>query len=311
MSTQVPLKHDDADQLSSPDELDRLLVVVTLRGWIPLLTLLSLCVAAIVWGIFGRIPVTVSGHGILISPGNVKGLQAQSGGQLAELDLRVGQRVEKGQKLGTLSQSSLRTEIEQTSRKLLEVRRTHDDAVKLENSRRTLEQASVAEQSALITKEIRKLQLHISGLRSKNEVFNRSQRENLMRTRQLSEKSRDSLTKFLEGLQTLKKEGLASGQTLLDAERQLDESQLRLADLDVKLSEIDVREIESAENLTVQENRIADLTLQLKKIEIEDKRSQQELLEKRAVRETELNDLQRILDRLNVDLEQRSQLLSP
>ncbi|MFN9970505.1 MAG: biotin/lipoyl-binding protein, partial [Phycisphaerae bacterium] len=132
MSTQVPLKHDDADQLSSPDELDRLLVVVTLRGWIPLLTLLSLCVAAIVWGIFGRIPVTVSGHGILISPGNVKGLQAQSGGQLAELDLRVGQRVEKGQKLGTLSQSSLRTEIEQTSRKLLEVRRTHDDAVKLE-----------------------------------------------------------------------------------------------------------------------------------------------------------------------------------
>jgi len=55
------------EKLASPERLDQLMSITTVRGWLTLLALGSLIVAAAVWGFFAKIPTTLSGEGILRS----------------------------------------------------------------------------------------------------------------------------------------------------------------------------------------------------------------------------------------------------
>jgi hypothetical protein len=53
------------EKLASPDRLDQLMSITTVRGWLALLALGGLIVAIAIWGFFARIQTTVSGDGIL------------------------------------------------------------------------------------------------------------------------------------------------------------------------------------------------------------------------------------------------------
>jgi hypothetical protein len=53
------------ERLSTPEELDQLLQITTWRSWLLLIAVSSLVVAAIAWGLFSIITVTVPGQGVL------------------------------------------------------------------------------------------------------------------------------------------------------------------------------------------------------------------------------------------------------
>lgn len=61
-------RKESLERLSSPEQLDQLMQVVSPRSWLPLATLGCLVGAAILWSLVGRIPVTASGQGILVHP---------------------------------------------------------------------------------------------------------------------------------------------------------------------------------------------------------------------------------------------------
>ena len=54
------------ERLSSPEQLDQLMPLIALRGWVALLTLIGLVVLALAWSAFDTIPTQVTGRGILI-----------------------------------------------------------------------------------------------------------------------------------------------------------------------------------------------------------------------------------------------------
>lgn len=58
-------RQEALERLSSPEQLDQLMQIVSPRSWLPLITVGGLLGAAIVWGCEGRIPVTTSSHAIL------------------------------------------------------------------------------------------------------------------------------------------------------------------------------------------------------------------------------------------------------
>ena len=65
--TQRSLFRQEAlERLSSPEQLDQLMRIVTLKSWIPLATLGGLLACSLVWSIIGRIPVTTTGRGVII-----------------------------------------------------------------------------------------------------------------------------------------------------------------------------------------------------------------------------------------------------
>lgn len=69
-------REESLSRLQSPEELDQLLVVVNRKAWLILATLAFICFAGVAWSIMGRIPVRVDGIGVLVDPGNVKGIQS-------------------------------------------------------------------------------------------------------------------------------------------------------------------------------------------------------------------------------------------
>lgn len=54
------------ERLSSPEQLDQLMKIVTPRSWLPLAVLGALLGGGLIWSVLGRIPVTTTGQGALV-----------------------------------------------------------------------------------------------------------------------------------------------------------------------------------------------------------------------------------------------------
>ena len=65
------------------------------------------------WLLFWPVPTQVEGKGVLIYPDNAGVLNARSAGQVLDVDVRAGDRVEKQQVLMTLYLPELERELEQ------------------------------------------------------------------------------------------------------------------------------------------------------------------------------------------------------
>lgn len=61
-------RKESLERLSSPEQLDQLIQIVSPKSWLPLVTLGSLVSLALIWSIWGRIPVTATGQGVLVHP---------------------------------------------------------------------------------------------------------------------------------------------------------------------------------------------------------------------------------------------------
>jgi HlyD family secretion protein len=71
-------RQEALDQLSSPEQLDQVMQVVRPPAWLPLSAMGVLVAVAGIWSVFGRIPLTVTGEGIVISPPQIKSAQPNS-----------------------------------------------------------------------------------------------------------------------------------------------------------------------------------------------------------------------------------------
>ncbi len=100
------------DKLSSPEQLDQLLNVISPKGWIALLGLLALLVGGAVWSVIGVLPSRVEGRGILLKKGGLTRVNALFSGQLTEIHVTPGSEVRPGQILARLALPELRAELE-------------------------------------------------------------------------------------------------------------------------------------------------------------------------------------------------------
>ena len=59
-------RQEALEQVSSPEQLDQLIQVVTLKDWLPLASIGFLVALALIWSFVGRIPVFVEAKGLLV-----------------------------------------------------------------------------------------------------------------------------------------------------------------------------------------------------------------------------------------------------
>ena len=90
------------ERLSSPEQLDRLMQITQPAGWLSLLALGLVILAAIMWGIFGSIPVQVTGQGILLSAGGIHDVVSPGAGLIISMPVSAGDVVQAGQIIATL-----------------------------------------------------------------------------------------------------------------------------------------------------------------------------------------------------------------
>lgn len=84
------------EKLSSPEQLDKLIVINTPMTGIALLGGAFILIAVILWGIFARVPITEEGTGILMRDGDVKSVYADTQGVILKSNISSGDAVKKG-----------------------------------------------------------------------------------------------------------------------------------------------------------------------------------------------------------------------
>ena len=115
---------------ASPEQLDHLVSITKPLDWILIFVICVALVAALTWGIVGRIPTRAAGEGILISGGGrVVEAAAAAAGRLSSISVSVGDHVSQGQPIAEIVQ----TEIQQRYAGAVEVfhekERQHADLI--------------------------------------------------------------------------------------------------------------------------------------------------------------------------------------
>ena len=85
------------DRMSSPEQLDRLPRVIGPMGWISLIATMAIALVAMFWGFKARIPIKVTGTGILIQSSGICEVIPLSAGQIIQVGVSIGDTVVQGQ----------------------------------------------------------------------------------------------------------------------------------------------------------------------------------------------------------------------
>ena len=100
------------ERLSSPEQLDQRLTVVSPKGVLALVVLFSLVAIAVLWGFLGRISEKVQGQGILLFGEGISSVVSPVTGMVSDLSVRNGDLVETGQIIAHVYQPEILMKIE-------------------------------------------------------------------------------------------------------------------------------------------------------------------------------------------------------
>lgn len=303
-------RQESLERLSSPERLDQLMQVVSPKSWLPLVALVSITGVAVCWSIYGNIPITVEGKGILIYPRKVIPLQAKNPGQILSLNVKVGDVVKKGQVLATIDQVETRKQLEQQRTKLKELQLQDQNINSFQELKTIQTKVSIAQQRQYLQQSIRQLQSLTPLIKNKSGNYIEQQRESLQQSLQKAQ----ALTPLFQGRmkirQKLYQDRLITNDVDLESKQQYVENQEKIADLQAKLKELDFKEAEQEKAYRDNLSQIADFQAQLKELDSKTATQAQQDLESTTTRQKEIQETTREIAKLEIQLKNNSQIIS-
>lgn len=310
-------RKESLDRLSSPEQLDQLMRVVSLRDWIPLATLGVLFALILVWSIVGRIPVHVQGRGAFVEPSVTQGadahvvdVQSPGSGILYELNVRRGERVSKGQVIGRIEQSELSEQLDLERDRLMELRAQKQALDALRSEKADLDRVALAQQRAQLNESLRQAQELGPILKGRNLESIEAQRRSLELQKKDTEPLIASLAKALEGRRDLHAKGLISDSALLAAQREYHGAVEQLSSVEAQLIELVSREAEVRKAFLANESQISDLRARLKDLDVREKTLDLDRTQTEATLTASIRESERRIHQLQVQLRDASEIRS-
>jgi HlyD family secretion protein len=136
---------------ATPERLGDTLRLTPTASWVGLLVAGVLVLGALAWAIWGTVPRTVEGVGILTTAGRTRHVVAAAPGVVEYArDWRLGDSIEKGQLLGTIHRPVLEAEVE-SRRRLVELLEKEAALVEeeIQRERNEAEESRAAEEASL------------------------------------------------------------------------------------------------------------------------------------------------------------------
>jgi HlyD family secretion protein len=187
---------------ASPEQLDHLVRITRPFDWMLVFAICIALVAAVTWGVVGRVPTRAEGQGILISGGGrVVEAASSAAGRLATINVMVGDRVTQGQPIAEIVQ----TDIQQRHAAAVEVFREKE-----------------RQHADLIEKTKRELAVKAQNLGKLEAAFNQVIKATTQRI--------EYLTNDVKTLEDLMSKGLTTRRTLEERRRDLTDAQQRKED---------------------------------------------------------------------------------
>jgi len=315
-------RQESLERLSSPERLDQLMNVVDRRAWIPLATCGSLFLLGALWSIFGRLPLNVTGQGVLIQPRKVVQFQAPGEGRVMEIKVRSGDFVKKGDVIATLAQPAIEQELQQEKETLQQLERQKRETIELQKTRIALEKSNILLQKANLEKTIERegilptlreknlvllsqnrdalnkrlnnAQIILPALKEKGNTALEENRQSLQQQISQIKNLLPTLEQRLESRRQLLKKQLITGDALLIAEQEYLNNLAQLSDLEAKLKEIDVQQISAQRQYLESLNNLDDIKTKIQEIDVQETDLQRQYLESLS----KLDDLKSQIEKL-------------
>lgn len=298
------------ERISSPERLDQIMQVVSFQKWIPLAAFGTIIAAGVAWSVVGRIPVTVSGQGVLIFPSKVMPFQSPGAGRLLTLNVRVGDMVKKGQVIAMLDQAELQKRLQQSQAKLGQLLLQYNNASTLQQQRIGLDQVALQQQRATLLNSLQTRRSVSPLLREKGLESIRSDRQNLQQRLQTTRELLPTLKQRFDIRQQLLKEGAISGDTVLQSRQELIDAQTKVNDVQSQLKQLDVKEADAQRQFLENLNSIQEIQAQLKELDTKKASQAQQDLDAVTNRKKEIQETQREIAQLQLQLKNTSQITS-
>jgi HlyD family secretion protein len=303
-------RQKSVERLSSPERLDQLMKIVSPKSWLPLFAFGSIVAVGLIWSIYGKIPVTVEGKGVLIYPRKVVPLESKSPGQLLALNIKVGDMVTKGQVLATIDQSELRKQLQQQQTKLSELESQNNAVGSLQGQKIEQEKISMQQQKLSFQQRIGQLQAMTPLLKVKNKDSVQQQRMVLQQRIQQAQALSPVYQQRWQLRKQLSKERAISSDLALSSEQEYIQNQQKISELKSQFKDLDVREAEQEKAYRDNISSISDLQSQLKQIDSRQATLAQQELESSTARKREIQELRREIAKLELQLSNNSQIIS-
>ena len=256
-----------ADKLllpTTPDTVGDLLPVVRVRGTLAVAVLGAVLIAAILYLILGRLPITVTGHAVIVVPHAVMPLESSAAGRVERWLVKPGDRVEQNQPVAVVGQPLLEKEIEALQQELAELKISQQAARALFKETTLLERNTIMNKTdaitgriAVVEQELIELQqLTATAIEKENEYF-RERDQELLQLKALETRQAAGLAQRLERAQRLREKELITEEQLFVAREAVTDQRVVLARADVQRLELNRSRLTAAENnlTTLKETR--------------------------------------------------------
>lgn len=299
------------DEASSPERLDQLMHVVKPKDWIPAATVGGLTVLALVWSAVARIPITVIGKGVLISPQQTVELQSAIAGQLETLAVKDGQCVKKGEMLAAIEPIELAEQLKQqrAKRQQLVVQAANTDS--LQQQRTQLEAEAIKASRVSLLQRLEDSKTLSPTLRDQTLLTIEQQRRSLEQRFKDSQAMIPTLKDRWQRRQQLAAEGALEQESLITAEREYRQELQNIEELRVSLQQLEVNGTEVKQRYLQSLNTISDTKTQLEELETRSKRQEIENLQASNVRKNDIAEVDRAIGQLQKQISERSLIRSP
>jgi HlyD family secretion protein len=305
-------RKESLERLSSPEQLDQMTQIIGPKTWIPLATLGTLIGIAVLWGIFGRIPITVSGQGVLVHPRKVVQLQSPAtSGQLMTLTIQEGSAVKQGDVIGTIDQPDLQKQLQQQRTKLAELQAQAQDSKVLQAQRSLQEKRTIQQQRLTVQQQILDARALTPVLQDKGLASIGKQRESLQQRLNTLANTIPGLKQRMDSRQQLLRDQVITDDVFLQAQQQYLDSVAQVKDLEAQLKELDTRETDTRRSYLQNLSSISSLEGQLQELDSREKALDQQDFESSANRQNQIKEVQRAIAQLTLQLENQTKIVSP
>lgn len=298
------------DRLSSPERLDQLIQVVRPRGWWWLSTQGALITAVVVWSIWGRIPTTVTGQGILVVPRDVVQIESLTGGRLVQLKIKLGDLVEKGIVIATLDQPDLMQQLRQQRQKLADLQVQFQAENTTQAQQNQFDRAQIQQQRQNYRSQIQQAQAFGNLLKSRNLAAIRQQQQSSEAQLQRLQPLSQSLQQILKSQRQLNQEGAISKTEMLQTEQEYLQALEQIGSLTTQLNQLKVQETQIEQQYQENLDKITALQAQLSGL---DSQAEGLALKSRQTQDTQqqqLRDGEQAIARLQQQLKEQGRIVS-
>ncbi|WP_414573705.1 NHLP bacteriocin system secretion protein [Nostoc sp. CCY 9925] len=297
------------DRLSSPEQLDRAINVVKPQAWLTLSTMSFVVAVAGVWSVFGRIPLTVTGQGILIKPHHVVEFQAPSSGPLLTLKVKPGDVIKQGDVLGIIDQSVLKQQLQQEQVKLQQLQTQNEETDRLQKLLIDQQIITLGQQKMDLENNLRREQ-SAPKLRDQTLRAIAQKRQSINSRKQQINYLLKSLQARVDNRRRLFGDRVISQDMVVQAEQEYFNTQAELSEIDVQLKDLEIQETTTQREYLENLNRIDEIKTKIKELNTQNTKLQEQDLKQRIDKANQIREVKRRIAQLELQLSQESRIIS-